>query len=235
MNYLKTGKDGLNMKHFNSNKLCIVLTKFTGPDPTFHEMSEIAVIPIGNLVVDDTIVPFNVKINVNKKGKLTEQEYDECRKYGFDTFTSYELFDNWYKKLGLKFNKRIMPISYEWAIHRAYVANWLGYADHVPLYNDYFSHWYRDLMPIGLYWNDLAELNNEYIPFSVVRLKYLGNKLGVPLPRSSTLLDLAYYIAEIYEKITSLVLPTGVDLPLRYPHPAVYRDNSEQWQSESEE
>lgn len=215
------------MKHFNRHKPCIILIKTTGPDLTYHEIAEIAIIPICNLVVDDDIVPFNIRINVNHKGNLSSEEWENSKKYGFDIFTSYELFDNWFRKLGLAFNKRIMPISWEWAIQRPFISNWLGYSNHIPLYGDYFSHWYRDLMPVGLYWNDLAELNNEYLPFSVVRLKYLGNKLGVPKPRSKTLLDKAYYIAEVYEKVASLILPTGVDLPLCYPEPATYPSDAE--------
>jgi len=223
------------MKHFNRHKPCVVLTRTNGPDLEFHEIAEIAIVPITNLVVDNSILPFNIRFNTINKGNLTIEQYDNCRKYGFGMSASYQLFDNWFRKLGLAFNKRIMPISYEWAIHRPFVAKWLGYADHVPLYDDYFSYWYRDLMPVGLYWNDLAELNNEYWPFSSVSLRHIGTKLGVPAPRSRTLLDKAYYIAEVYEKITSLHLPTGVDLPLKYPRPAVYQDSFEQSESDAEE
>lgn len=223
------------MKHFNNHKPCVVLTKTNGPDLGYHEITEIVIIPIRNLSVDNDIIPLSIKINSTEQGTLGSEYFMECKKYGFDVSTSFIIFDNWYKKLALPFNKRIMPISYEWALHRPFVAKWLGYSNHVPLYNDYFSHWYRDLMPVGLYWNDLAELNNEYLPFSIVRLRYLGNKLGVPAPRSRSLLDKAYYIAEVYEAITSLHLPTGVDLPLKYPHPAIYPDSFEQSESDAEE
>ncbi len=223
------------MKHFNSHQPCVTLIKTNGRDPNFHEIVEIVAIPLDNLEYSKSYTPYDVKIRPSEQGNLSRTEYVDHLKYGLDTHTAFDVFDRWYQKLNLRFNKRIMPVSFNWPLQQVFLEKWMGYHKHVAVFDDYFSPLFRDLLPISLYWADLAELNDCVVPFPSQTLSQMGTRLQCPAPKSKTLLDRAFFLLDIYSKITSFYLPTGVDLPLNYPSPAVYERDLEDSVSETED
>ena len=223
------------MKHFNDHFPCIVHIQTNGVSPIEDEIAEIVVIPFHDFVVSKTILPFNVKISVAKQGTLTLDQYAACTKYGMDTHLAEQAFEHWYAKLGLRPNKQILPIAFDWPKQYGFLKEWFGYLEGFVYMEDFFSRAFRDVLPVSIYWADLAAMNDEYIPFPKQTLTCVARRLGVPTPKSKTLLDRAYHIGVLYDKLTSLILPTGVDLPLCHPLPIDYQCTSEQSEYDFEE
>jgi hypothetical protein len=212
------------MKHFNNNQPCVVLSRFNQ-----YEIVEFVALPLTvGLLIDKEIPLCHIHIRPDVKGTLSTKEWEILQKYGIDSITAANAFDHWYQKLGLKTHKRIYPITYDWARHYSYIERWLGFdQENQPIALDYFSMLCRDLSSIMLYWDDIAVMNNEVAPFPKTYLLGLGKRLGVSLPFSKTLLDYAFFVQKVYEKLISVHLEM-VDLPLVYPNAIEYEDVHEE-------
>ena len=207
------------MKHFNSNIPCVVTTRAANR----FEISSLVVIPLNTgLQIHKEIPICDMLFRVEEKGVLTTKEWDLTQRHGIDVHTAALLFEKWYAKLNLRSNKRILPVSFNWPLHYARILQWLDYdGEGVPFMFDFFSHMYRDILPIALYWSEVAELNDEVPPFPAPNLTNIAKRLGVS--RGKTHLDEAFCIADTYDKIISLKIP-AIDLPLRYPAEVKYED-----------
>lgn len=162
------------MKHLNSNILCAVAVKTTGSDATKHEILEIAVIPVNAVCkVSKDHIPFNLMF---KPERPQDAEYSinndfmlDCCTRGMDPYEAAELFEIWFERLKLKGRKQIMVLSHNWASKREFLKAWL-----MPTaFNRIFNIDYRDIMPIGLYYNDLDDARNELCRFPKVKLSYM--------------------------------------------------------------
>ncbi len=213
------------MKHLNSHQLCVVALRTTGKDFVIHEMRELCVIPVSpNLTPEKEYLPFNVVFRPRNKENYTprvcsKEDYLFAQKNGLDSDILMTGFEEWYDRLRLLPKKRIIPITYNWHNQYPFLMNWFGWSDnkYPDLHDFVHPSIYRDILPVAQYWADLAYFNQEHVPFPKMGLHSLAFRLGVKRPMTNSLLSYCLYLLDVYKQLTGLRLPTGVDLPLRYP------------------
>ena len=164
------------MKHLNSNLLCAVAIKTTGSVAGIHKILEIAIIPLTkDCKVSREILPFNILFKVDEID-IRRAEYNldndlvlKCMSSGFEYTDGADLLEKWFEKLQLRFFKKIMILSHNWAFKRPFIENWLQPTG----YNLFFHHEYRDPQAVGLFLNDRYDVKNEPYPFAKVKLSYM--------------------------------------------------------------
>jgi DNA polymerase III epsilon subunit-like protein len=162
------------MKHLNSNILCAVAIRTTGPNSQKQELIEIAVIPLDpKCDVSREYLPFNLMI---KPEHPERAEYDINNEYlmkvctvGFDKYDAANMFEDWFSKLKLKSYKKIVVLAHNWVRQIDFVKEWLQPTS----FEMCFHTDYRDPQVIGLYLNDIADIQNERYPFAKVKLSYM--------------------------------------------------------------
>jgi DNA polymerase III epsilon subunit-like protein len=189
----------------NHDIFCAIDTETTGLQAGFHDIIEIAIVPLTyDLKPDKKYRIFDMMI---KPGRPENVEYDamsvnrmsfaEINANGFEAGQAADMFDEWFDRLNLAFGKRIVPVAANWPHDRAFIMDWLG----VKNYEAKFSHKFRDIMGITLFMNDHAAFQGEAYPVQKHDLTYLCNTFGVPRDRAHRALDDAFATAEVYRRI----------------------------------
>ena len=133
------------------------------------------------------------------------------------------MFEKWYEKLELRSRKRIIPLAFRWYFQVPFLLKWLYDDEKTPFLYDFINpKFVRDISTLSHYWNDIAYRRSEYCHFTKHRLVFLSYVLEVEHRTPRSALSRCFEIIDLYEKLTTLYSPTGVDLPLRYPNPIDY-------------
>lgn len=193
------------MKHLNSNILCAVAIKTTGPDAQKHILLEIAIIPLtATCSISKEVLPFNIIFKPDDQD-LTRAEFSldndlvlKCLEQGQDKYEAAELFDKWFAKLRLPERKRIMVLAHDWASKRDFIKEWLQPTG----FHNSFSHEYRDPQSIGLFLNDRADVKNERCPFPKVKLSYMAAVEKIEyVERLPTVIDECQAVINLYKSL----------------------------------
>lgn len=219
------------MKNLNDNILCAVDIATTGLLPFFHDVIEISIVPMHGLKPDKTLMPFNMYIQPRRPENLTQPTRQlrntVLRQHlagATDPYTAMTVFEQWYERLQLRPNKRIVPLSFAWHTKAPFLMDWMCSSDDGdPYFYDHFHKIdHRDLLTIMGYWNDFAHCKSEHFPFTKQRLHFVAQKMGVQWVRPSTTLSRCFTMIESYQKLMELKLPAGIDLPFNFPMPIDY-------------
>lgn len=192
--------------HFNGNLICAIDTETSGLKAGFHDILQIAVIPLNpDLTPNTEIIPFHTKLVPKRpwnfddaSTKVSGQTLEDAKEYGMDPWTAVDLFEQWFKRLGLPERKLIVPLGHNFQFDKGFILDWLGGQE---AYNAYFHGHVRDTMQAALLINDASDWQSEAIPFPKVSLKYLCNLLGVQLLNAHDALADAMASAECYRKL----------------------------------
>lgn len=191
--------------HCNGNVIAVVDTETTGLRPTFHEIWQIAVVPLDSkLQPHPALTPFHLKMHLDhperveaKDTHLTKQQYIEIQKSAINHDSAADIFYSWFEELGLAPGKRLMPLAQNWAFDYGFIRHWLGDATMSAV----FDGRYRDLMCCTLFENDQASFQVADYPFAKNNLSYVCNCLGVTLNRAHDALEDAVATAECYRRM----------------------------------
>lgn len=209
--------------HLNGNILAVVDVETTGTKPRFHDIIEICVLPLDNaLNIRNDIIPFHVDMKpknpenidfeavaLQKKHNNPEtQQFDnvclnkerivDVTLRGLDPYTAADRFHDWFQRLKLPGNKKIMPIAHNWVFDREFIIDWLGETDFYAK----FDPRYRDTMVMSLYENDKTDYHWGYNhPFAKNNLQYLCTTLGIERIRAHTALDDCVVTAKVFKRI----------------------------------
>lgn len=199
----------------NGNLLCSVCIDTTGRTPEDHDITEICIVPLNRMFERDKrysifyamIKPDN---DFPKKKHYRAKEayirphqarskvtvYRHASTYGAKSFEVADGLEFWFKKLGLKPTKRIMPLTYDWAFTGSHIRKLLGDAS----YDDIFDYRVRDILPLALAENDNAEFNLAPVPFPKVDFSFIAARSGfrvgglqLPVTERCLLLAQIYY------------------------------------------
>ena len=202
------------MRHLNGNILCAIDVETTGLQPYFHDLIQICVLPLNSeLRPLEGTIPFYTEVvpkrpyNFDPKASSVNK-LDACRiqTQGLDADRAADLFDEWFNKLGLPFNKQISPLAHNWPFDLQFITDWLGWHN----VQRYFSGHYRDLMMAGLYENDKADFNSHPYPYPKHRLSYYCSQLKVTNPNAHDALGDCVATAECYRRVVKAGLYTPV-------------------------
>lgn len=189
--------------HNNGNLMCAVDVETTGTDWRQHDIWQICVLPLDSQLKPYTqIMPFYTELqprrpetaeaNAIKRDQLAKA----CLK-GLDYFVAADLFDEWFQKLNLPFNKRIMVLAQNWVFDRSFLIDWLG----LKAFDLYFDARYRDTMSTALYLNDWADFHAEQVPYPKVNLRYLASQLRIEYTNPHDAMEDCRVTAEVYRQM----------------------------------
>lgn len=208
------------MKHLNGNILAVVDVETTGTKPRHNDIIEICILPLSHsLEPDKGVLPFNLTLqparpeNIDLEAlRVQRKDMDDVVKQaiprntskitdsalkGCDPDKACDLLFEWFERLHLKPNKRIMPIAHNWCFDREFIIDWLG----LEGFEYIFDPRYRDLMGISLFENDVADWRAESFPYQKNTLRYLCSTLKISVPDAHTALDDCVATAKAYKSM----------------------------------
>ena len=196
--------------HLNNNLMCAIDLETTGRVPGYHEILQLAIIPLDNWLEPRKDLPlFDIFMRPNHLDRIdmesleiTKLELHNVITRGIDPEKARELFEHWYSKLNIPDNKRIVPLGFGIAMFDVpFLIHWLEHS----LYQTYFHGFPRDALLVANYLNDVADRHVETVPFPKFKLKEIARALGIEVFDSETHAALydAYIAAEVYKKLLS--------------------------------
>jgi DNA polymerase III epsilon subunit-like protein len=192
-------------RHFERNMLCVFDTETTGLDPSFHEIHQIAAVPLdANIKINPDIMPFVMDIKIQYPDRMDKRarflagpQFADRQLQAFDPFTAADLFDEWFQRLELDINRKIIPLAHNWPFDRAFIQQWLG-----PMtFNDIFHPHYRDTMAAASFIRDLADHKCENTPWSKLTLEALCTYFRITNLKAHDALQDCLATAEIYRRM----------------------------------
>jgi len=194
--------------HLNNNMMVSLDIETTGLRPGFHEIIQIAMIPLDNWLEPRKDLPvFDLKICPEHLGRIdydslevSKQTIQDVMDTGLPSVKVQELFEYWFERLRLPEGKKLVPLGMNIAeFDLQFIQHWLGY----KAYKNYFFGHPRDLMMIACYLNDVSDFHAEQTPFNKVGLKDIARKLDIEVLEGlhhDALYD-AMLTAQCYKKI----------------------------------
>lgn len=192
------------MQHLNGNIICAVDVETTGFKVGYHDIWQIAVLPLdADMVPNKSLMPFYMDMALRfpdhvdpKAVKLTKVDFARRMQRAHNCWDVADLFDEWFQRLELPTYKKICPLAQNWPFDKSFIKEWLG----DETFEQLFSPHYRDTMTAALFENDVAGFRHEKVPYSKVNLAYLGSTLKVKNEKHHDALQDCITTAEIYRR-----------------------------------
>jgi len=196
--------------HLNGNLLAAIDFETTGRRPGYHEIIQIAILPLDSDIRPLTTVrPFYMNVRPQYPER---QERDARRVHHLDMENLLihapeadrvaDLLLEWFQRLDLPQNKVLVPLVQNWAFESAFLKAWLG----PDMLDQVFHSHARDPMLYAVALNDKAAFMGEELPFNKVGLGSLCNKLGVANTNPHDALSDCVATAEVYRAMLMLNL-----------------------------
>jgi DNA polymerase III epsilon subunit-like protein len=195
--------------HLNGNILCAVDVETTGLTAGFHEIWQIAILPLDSTYTPNKeIIPFyqDLKVQypdrVNRNAvKLNRNDFALRQKRALDPFTCADLLDEWFQKLDLPLYKKIVPLAHNWPFDRSFIMDWLGPAS----FYDFFHPHYRDSMAAAVFNSDVTAFKCDRITMPKFNLAHLCNYFNVNNMKPHDALQDCIATAEVYKRLIKYV------------------------------
>lgn len=191
--------------HWNSNIVCAIDLETSGKDPAKHDILQIAVVPLkGDFTPDFEIGAFDMYLAPIHDEKYVEPDAMRCNKLNWrnlrdtalDPYKVAELFEEWWGRLKLPFNKSIIPLAHNYTFEYKFLHEWLG-----PLNMDHYFFQFRDTMALANSLNDYADWVSGPYPYPKMDLAYLCSTLNVDNYKPHDALSDALACAECYREM----------------------------------
>ena len=175
------------MVHQNSSILGSIAIETNGPNPLEHDIIEVCVLILdSDFKPNRKYLPFNLRMippnpgNADYKNmRMNKVEYYKLLQNSLEHDRIADLFEEWYNRLGLRLNKGIMPVVYDWQNIYPFLQKWLGF-EHTKFY---FHPQVRDLHCATVYENDKSAYHVDQTPFPKVDLQYITSVLRIERKR----------------------------------------------------
>lgn len=198
------------MGHWNGHQLAVIDIETTGLDSAWHEMVQIAIVPLDS----DIRVRNDVSIfYINLKPEFPERADPKAMQVngldvadlvlnGHDSERAKDMLVEWTDSLGLPYTKygnrkKLIPLGQNYSFDKGFIEQWLGY----DLYSTLFHYHYRDTQIAAAYVNDQAAMQAEKVPFNKINLAWLANKLNIANTNHHDALNDCRVTAEIYRQL----------------------------------
>lgn len=192
--------------HWNDNIVCSIDVETTGLDPEFHELIEIAIVPLTQWydvnnnfpIFTMTVAPRKPVSQISPEAmNINQLDLAKIINGSVPSASAVDLFIHWFEGLKLKEGKQIEPLGCNWPFDREFIIDWMGRAH----FNHYFSRYFRDVQPVAKFMADRDGIGDNRIFFPKIGLKSLCSTLGVENPQPHRALGDAVATARCYAKM----------------------------------
>lgn len=194
--------------HLNGNLLAAVDFETTGRRPGYHEIVQIAVVPLDSDIQPiKELRPFYTNIKPIYPDRIEKSAFcvnginlEELMLYAPEQERVKDLLVEWFDRLELPFGKVLVPLVQNWAFESSFFKAWLG----PDMVDKMFHSHARDPMLYAVAMNDRAAFMGEELPFNKVGLGSLCNKLNVVNQNAHNALADCLATAEVYRRLLLL-------------------------------
>ena len=194
--------------HLNGNLLVSVDLETTGRRPSYHEIIQIACVPLGPDLKPAQgscpSTPRSSPTSPNGRSKQAQFKHnipmEQLLLHAPSQDKVKDLFVEWFERLDLPFKKSLVPMAHNWAFESSWLKEWMG----VTLFDDIWYSHARDGMLLAIAINDKAAFRGETIPFNRVGLASLCNKFNIVNANAHDALSDALAEAEVYRALLQL-------------------------------
>ena len=194
------------MPHLNGNLLCAVDVETTGVIANYHEIIQIALVPLDS-DLQPVLKPFYLNMKPNhplRSSRAAERvhklDIPELLLHGVPQDRAADMLSTWFKNLDLPFTKRLTPLAHNWSYESSFLKPWLG----IDLFDELFHPHARDAMILALAINDRSFRRAEKAPFKTVNLNDLCDAMGVVNEKPHDALHDCLAEAEVYRRLLQM-------------------------------
>lgn len=198
------------MKHLYGHIIASIDVETTGTLAGFHEIIQIAVVPLGvDLRPLPGVRPFYMNIRPEHPERADPKAFEingldpEALLSCPDATRAADLFDEWFQQLPLPMDKKLIPMAHNYVFEYGFLKAWLGVKG-----LEHFFHFHpRDAMICALAIKDKCGILGQPVPFESVSLTNLCKVYGITNSKPHDALADAIAEAELYR--TLLGAPNG--------------------------
>jgi DNA polymerase III epsilon subunit-like protein len=191
----------MNLPNMNNNIPCAVDVETTGALAGYHEIIQIACLPLNQHFEEHEELRFfyiNIKPDYPKraskeaerKHKLKLEDLSGC----VTQRQGVKLFEEWFDKLNLGMGKRLIPLAHNWGFERGHLINWMG----LGAFDDIWQSHPRDTMVFGAMINDLYQWHGRKHPFPYLGLKDMCRRFDINIENHHDALSDCIATARLY-------------------------------------
>lgn len=217
------------MKHHNDNLLVSIDVETSGLLPGYHEILQIAAVPLGDdyrwnrhlnyfnhIMRPDFVERVDPDAVKTLRRHDTSLDYDEvvvskaaiarfCTE-GLEQSKCADMFVSWFEKLRLKPKKRLLPVGHNLQFDMAFIKAWLGQDS----FDYIFDPRWRDTMCISLFWNDVDAFRGDRCTFKDAKLSSVCTSMKVENMMAHNAFDDCIATAECYANMVKQFNMTAV-------------------------
>jgi DNA polymerase III epsilon subunit-like protein len=198
------------LQHLNGNLLCALDCETSGTRPGFHEVIQLACVPLNSDIRPlEGVRPFYTTIRPSHPERWDRNsayvhniDRDDLLTHAPSSDRVQDMLIEWFEKLDLPIGKSLVPVVANWQFEAGFLGAWLG----GDLFHKIFHSHARDVMLYAIALNDRAAFAGEKCPFNKVGLASLCNKLGVTNGNPHDALADCLAEAEVYRALLHLDL-----------------------------
>jgi len=191
--------------NLDGHMLAAVDVETTGRVAGYHEVIQIAVVPLSSAIEPlPDVHPFYMNIAPEYPERVEQSasmvhglSIEELMLNCPDGWKVADLFDDWFQSLDLPFDKRLVPLAHNWGFERGFLTHWLG----IESLNQFFHFHPRDSMLFALSINDAANFHGFSTPFPYVGLKAMCKKFGIQIDQAHDALSDSIAEAKLYKAL----------------------------------
>lgn len=191
--------------NLNNNLLASIDVETTGLLSGYHEIIQIAIVPLDSEIQPlKGVNPFYMNMVPNHPerkqkgaGHVHGIDMDTLAASAVTQEKGADLLDEWFQSLDLPFGKKFAPLAHNWAFERGFLSHWLGLAT----MDDLFHPYARDTMLLANMLNDAAAWYGRECPFPRVNLGSMCAKFGIDVVNAHDALSDAIACAKLYRGI----------------------------------
>lgn len=190
--------------NLNHNVLAAVDVETTGLLCGFHEIIQIAIVPLDSEIrPSPTLRPFYMNIRPEHPERqrgaagVHGLKVEELASSAVSQSKAADLLDEWFVGLDLPFGKKLCPLAHNYPFERGFLTHWLGLDTFDAMWHPYS----RDTMALGLTINDAAAWHGRDCPFSRVSLGSMCNAFGIDIINAHDALSDSIATAALYREM----------------------------------
>jgi DNA polymerase III epsilon subunit-like protein len=196
------------MSHLQGNILAAIDFETTGRRPGYHEIIQVAIVPLNEHLLPHPDVP---QLYLNMRPDFPERcEAGATRTHGINIDLlcqhapkqerAIDILCEWVTSLQLPQNKVIVPLAHNWAFESSFLKGWLG----PDLVDQIFHSHGRDSMLLAAALNDRAFFLGEPIVFPRLGLVPLCRQLDIEYTNAHDALADCHATAKVYRRLLEL-------------------------------